>query len=328
LKPEAIDKQLRPLPPESVIQVLSIFHLAHLSDPHLPPPEGAFGWRDLLSKRLLSRIAWRRKGEEHRPEVLAALVADLKAHAPDHVAITGDLTNFASPAEFEAARRWLEALGAAHDITVSPGNHDALVGSRGTSSFGSWAPWLGDDGEASFPQVRVRADVALFNLCSATPTAPHLATGQLGESQLRRLDALLADPAYRDLFRVVLIHHPPVRGAVAKRKSLVDQDDLRAVLARRGADLVLHGHAHEATVATIPGPDGAAIPVLGAPSASAAGRGRHPGARWHDIEIDRAPDGSLTVKVAARGLDPRTGQVTELGRYVLVQACRPARQRA
>lgn len=307
-----------------MIQAVSIFHLAHLSDPHLPPPEGAFGWRDLLSKRLLSRIAWRRKRDEHRPEVLAALVADLKAHAPDHIAITGDLTNFASKAEFEAARRWLEALGPAHDITVSPGNHDALVGPRGIPSFASWTPWLGDGGEAGFPQARVRGEVAVFNLCSATPTAPHLATGHLGEAQLARLAALLADPTYRDLFRVVLIHHPPVPGAVSRRKSLVDQDALRAVLARHGADLVLHGHAHAAQVATLPGPDDTTIPVLGAPSASAAGRGRHPRARWHGLEIARAQDGSRTVRVVARGLDPKTGQMAELGRYVLAQAGRPA----
>jgi 3',5'-cyclic AMP phosphodiesterase CpdA len=307
---------------------LSIFRLAHLSDLHLPPPKGAFGWRDLLSKRLLSRIAWRRKHREHRPEVLAAVVADLKAHAPDHIAITGDLTNYASLAEYEAARVWLEALGPAREITVSPGNHDALVNARDGDSFAAWTPWLGDDGAATFPQVRVRDGVALFNLCSAVPTAPHLATGRLGQAQLDRLDALLDDPAYRDAFRVLLIHHPPVPGAVAKRKSLEDRDALRALLARHGADLVLHGHAHEAMVSTAPGPDGATIPVLGVPSASALGERGHPAARWHGIEIDRQAQGGVEVKLVARGLDPRTGQTGELGRCVLVQAGRPAFQRA
>jgi 3',5'-cyclic AMP phosphodiesterase CpdA len=326
LKPVAIDKQLRPLPPESVIAVLSIFRLAHLSDLHLPPPKGAFGWRDLLSKRALSRIAWRRKSREHQPQVLAALVADLKAYRPDHVAVTGDLTNFASPAEFAAARRWLEALGPAGDVTVSPGNHDALVGVAGPRRFAPWTPWLGDDGpndgQADFPQVRVRGRVALVNLCSAVPTAPHLATGRLGEEQLRRLDALLADPALGELFRVLLIHHPPVEGAVSRRKALEDQDGLRAVLARRGANLVLHGHAHAAQVAAVAGPDGTMIPVLGVPSASAAGRGRHPAARWHAIEIAHGPDGGVEVRMAARGLDPRDGHAVELGRWVLSQAGR------
>ena len=303
---------------------MSIFRLAHISDLHLPPPKGAFGWRDLLSKRLLSRIAWRSKHQEHRPEVLAALVADLKAQAPDHIAITGDLTNYASPAEFEAARHWLEALGPSRDITVSPGNHDALVGARSGDSFASWTPWLGDDGQARFPQARVRDRVVLFNLCSAVPTAPHLATGRLGEAQLRRLAALLADPAYRDDFRVLLIHHPPVPGAVAKRKSLEDLDALRAVLAEHGADLILHGHAHDAMVATVPGPNGAMIPVLGVPSASAVGGRGHPAARWHGVEIAREADGRVEVKVVARGLDPATGEATELSRYVLTQAGRPA----
>lgn len=307
---------------------MSIFRLAHLSDLHLPPPKGAFGWRDLLSKRLLSRIAWRRKHREHRPEILAAVIADLKAQAPDHVAITGDLTNYASPAEFEAARIWLEALGLSRDITVSPGNHDALVNARGVEAFAAWTPWLGDTGETRFPQVRVRDGVAVFNLCSAVPTAPHLATGRLGPAQLERLAALLADPAYRDAFRVLLIHHPPVAGAVAKRKCLEDQDDLRAVLVAHGADLVLHGHAHDAMVATLPGPGESLIPVLGVPSASALGQRGHPAARWHSVEIAREADGRIEVKVVARGLDPATGKTAELSRYVLNQAGHDPARRA
>ncbi len=258
---------------------MPIYRIAHLSDPHLPPPPGAFGWKDIFTKRLLSRIAWRKKRKVHRPEVLAALVADLKAAAPDHVVISGDLTNFASSTEISAAREWLKLLGEPADFTVSPGNHDALAGAGGHERFAIWAPWLGDKGESHFPQVRVRGPVAIFNLCSATPTAPHLATGRLGEEQLRKLDAALADPAYAGLFRLVVLHHPPHEGAVSKRKSLDDRHALREVLQRRGADLVLHGHAHEALLGALRGPDGATIPVLGVPSASARPN-RHGPARW------------------------------------------------
>lgn len=295
---------------------MSIFRLAHLSDPHLPPPPGAFGWRDLASKRLLSRIAWRRKHKIHRPEVLEALVADLKAHAPDHVAITGDLTNFASEIEITAARRWLEGLGPAETITVSPGNHDALVGETDQTRFAPWTAWLGDDEDAAFPQVRLRGPVAIINLCSALPTALHLATGRLGEQQLERLDALLAAPDLADRFKVVLLHHPPTAGAVAGRKELDDQTQLRAVLARRGADLVLHGHAHQSLIATVPGPGGRTIPVLGVPSAS-AWIGGHSPARWHALEIEPR-DGGHSLRVIARGLDPQTGGIRELGRYSLI----------
>lgn len=295
---------------------MSIYRIAHLSDPHLPPPPGAFGLRDVFTKRLLSRIAWRKKHKVHRPEVLAAIVTDMKAAAPDHVIISGDLTNFASPVEITAARTWLEALGAASDHTISPGNHDALAGAGGHERFAIWSPWLGDAGEASFPQVRVRGPVAIFNLCSAVPTAPHLATGRLGDDQLQRLDAALSDPTHAGLFRLVVLHHPPHSGAVSKRKRLEDQAALRAVLARRGADLVLHGHAHEALVGSIPGPGGAAIPVLGVPSASAK-PSRHAPARWHQIEIEPRPEGGHAVRVVARGLSETGAEISELGRFTL-----------
>ncbi len=295
---------------------MSIYRIAHLSDPHLPPPSGAFGWKDVFTKRLLSRIAWRRKRKVHRPEVLEALVADLKAAAPDHVVISGDLTNFASRTEIDAATRWLRSLGAPTDFTVSPGNHDALAGAGGPERFAPWTPWLGDTGETIFPQVRVRGPVAVFNLCSAVPTAPHLATGRLGEDQLQRLDAALADPTYANLFRLVVLHHPPTKGAVSKRKSLDDQEALRAVLAKRGADLVLHGHAHESLVGSVPGPRGTAIPVLGVPSASVPTTGHSP-ARWHAIEVAPRAEGGFHAKVVVRGIEAGQAGVAELGRYAL-----------
>jgi 3',5'-cyclic AMP phosphodiesterase CpdA len=320
LKRDWIDKQLRR--PLTRIQsaALSIFRLAHLSDPHLPPPPGAFGWRDLASKRLLSRLAWRRKGHQHSPAVLAAVVADLQAYGPDHVAVTGDLTNFASTAEFAAARAWLQTLGPTRNITISPGNHDALVATGGPERFAPWAPWLGDGDTLDFPHVRLRDGVAVINLCTAVPTAPWLAAGRVGEDQLRRLSTALAGLEH-DLFKVVLIHHPPTAGAVSRRKALVDQDELRRVLAGGGVDLVLHGHAHEALVGAIPGPRGP-IPVLGVPSASAAG-GRHAGARWHAIEIERREGGAARVRVAARGLDPTSNQIVALGAYELITPQRP-----
>ena len=58
------------------------FTLAHLSDPHLgplPTPNPL----ELFSKRGLGFVNWLRKRHAiHRPEVLAALVADLKAMRP------------------------------------------------------------------------------------------------------------------------------------------------------------------------------------------------------------------------------------------------------
>lgn len=89
-----------------------MFTLAHLSDLHLaltPKPS------ELASKRGLGYINWQRKRKYiHRPDVLAAITRDLQARSAEHVAVTGDLTNFSLPGEYAWARRWLELIRAAH----------------------------------------------------------------------------------------------------------------------------------------------------------------------------------------------------------------------
>jgi 3',5'-cyclic AMP phosphodiesterase CpdA len=202
---------------------------------------------------------------------------------------------------------------------VSPGNHDALVAARG-DPLAAWRAWFGDEGAegpgdgtaAAFPSLRRRGPVAVINLCSARPTALHLAQGVLGEVQLARLPAVLREAREANLFRALLIHHPPAPGVVSPRKSLRDADRLLAILAAEGAELVLHGHAHEATVASVAGPSGP-IPALGVPSASGAG-GHEEAGRWHEIAISH--DGGWRVGVTARGFG-RGEVVRQLGRYAL-----------
>lgn len=286
------------------------FRLAHLSDPHLAPPPGetAFGG-EWLSKRTLSRVSWRRKRSGiHLPQVLDAVLADIQAHAPDHIALTGDLTNFSTEAEWRAARAWLERLGPPNTVTVSLGNHDVLVGEAASAErLAGWAPWLHDTAPG-FPAVRDRGGVVLINLCSAVPTRPISAEGELGAAQLERLAAVLSEQAGR--FRVVLLHHAVVEGTVKLRKALRDRAALREVLRTHGAELVLHGHAHAPVFATTPGP-GAAIPVMAVPSASARPGGRHPAAGWRLLEI--GDDGGIGV--VERGFD--ADGIVETGRYRL-----------
>jgi 3',5'-cyclic AMP phosphodiesterase CpdA len=294
-----------------------LFRLAHISDPHLtPPPEAARPFRaplgEVLSKQTLSRLAWRRKQHEHDPTVLAAIAADIAAHAPDHIAVTGDLTNFSTEAEFDRARVWLAGLGPERSVTVSPGNHDALVIQGLSQRFATLAPWFGDGLEPAFPHVRRRGPVAIVNLCSAFPTPPMLAAGLLGPRQIATLAQVLDDLGQEGLFRVVLLHHPPRARVVATRKALQDGAELRAVLREHGAELVLHGHGHEAAFGAVAGPLGP-IPVLGVPSASMPLGAGHAPARWHGIEIGE--DRSITV--VARGLDRATTGIGEVGRYVL-----------
>ena len=76
---------------------MAAFTLAHLSDPHLPPLP-APRLRDLAGKRALGYLNWTRNRQRfHRRDVLDALVSDMQAQGPDHIAITGDLYSHLFP---------------------------------------------------------------------------------------------------------------------------------------------------------------------------------------------------------------------------------------
>ena len=82
-----------------------MFTLAHLSDPHLAPlPEPR--WSELIGKRVTGYINWQRKRRFiHDPAALAAIVADIKAQTPDHIAVTGDIANIALAGRISARPR-------------------------------------------------------------------------------------------------------------------------------------------------------------------------------------------------------------------------------
>jgi 3',5'-cyclic AMP phosphodiesterase CpdA len=283
--------------------------LAHLSDLHATPVRLRHPG-EILNKRLLGWLSWRlRRRHEHRAAVLEALAAELARFAPDHVAVTGDLTQLGLEDEFHAAARWLGRLGGPDRVSVVPGNHDVYVKTEHARTWTPWLPFLAPlpAGAAAargirFPTVRRCAGLALVCASSARATPPLLATGRLGRAQRERLEQALAELREEGAFRVLLLHHPPVPGESARRR-LTDAKALRDVLARIGAELVLHGHSPGSHFAEVPGPKGP-IPVVGAPSASALGR-RRPSERagYHLYRV--APDRSLTCEVRTLRPDGR-----------------------
>ncbi len=205
-----------------------------------------------MNQRVLGYLSWqRRRYRVHRREVLDALVEDLRAEAPDHIAITGDLVNISLPAEFIQAAIWLRQLGTPDQVTVIPGNHDAYVEVKWREAWAHWSDYMCGDGTDSgrterdtFPFLRRRGPVALIGMSTAVATPPTFATGRLGGRQLRGLERLLDGLAPEDLCRVLLLHHPPVSTMTDYRRRLVDGDALGAVLEHRPVELVLCGHQH------------------------------------------------------------------------------------
>ena len=285
-----------------------MFTLAHVTDWHATDPRGA-GVRPLLGKRFFGWLSWTlRRGRLHRPEVLSALFRDLKEQQPDHVAVTGDLTNIGLPREFAQAAGQLEALGEPSGVSVIPGNHDAYVRIRPEISWDLWAPYMVSDENpadralawADYPTLRIRDRVALVGACSAIPTPWFQASGKLGARQLERLDGLLRDLRARDLFRVVLIHHPPISGATSWHKRLIGKQFFSKVMREVGAELVLHGHTHLDTLYWLKGPE-KQIPVVGVPSASQAPGSKNPASRYNLFEITGGPS-TWTLIQRERGI--------------------------
>lgn len=291
-----------------------MFKLAHLSDPHLAPLSRP-KLIELAGKRGLGYLNWLRKRRAiHRADVLAAIVADLKAQTPDHIAVTGDLVNLSLTSEFSPARAWLDALGAPANVTFVPGNHDSYVRAATGHAQRAWdATMRGDRGE-TFPFVRQRGPIALIGLSTSLPTLPLSATGRLGDEQLTRLADILSELAQEKLFRVLLIHHPPVENAHHFRR-LVDAAALREVLHKQGAELVLHGHYHESSLVWLSGPR-YAIPCVGVPSASSAPGQREDPAAYNLYEFDGEP-GDWCCTAITRGYGRDGGAIAELMRTEL-----------
>lgn len=293
----------------------AVFVLAHLTDPHLGPlPRARF--HELAGKRVLGVLNWRR-GRRHRfsTDTIDLLLADIKAVAPDHIAVTGDLVNVGLPDEYHTGLRFLEELGEGQNVTVVPGNHDAYVRSTAHHALLNWGEYMRGDhasgdvtAEKAFPFVRRREGIALIGVSTAVPTQPFMATGRVGSHQRERLGHVLDELGKEGLFRVVLIHHPPC-GQRAAHKRLTDASAVRAVLAQHGAELVICGHDHRPMVEMLPGPNSGLIPVVEAPSFAAVPEDRHWPGGYHLYRIERTADSAFPWRCTMEARGFRSGSL-------------------
>jgi 3',5'-cyclic AMP phosphodiesterase CpdA len=129
---------------------------------------------------------------------------------------------------------------------------------------------------------------------------------------------LLDKAARRGLFRVVMIHHPPVRGAVAQHARLFGIGNFQSTIARHGAELILHGHSHDPTLNWIGGKADRPVPVVGVAAGGQGIGGAHPAAQWNLFEISGEPE-AWALRLVRRGLSGPTIPVTELSSLDLVK---------
>jgi 3',5'-cyclic AMP phosphodiesterase CpdA len=214
-------------------------------------------------------------------------------------------------------------------VFVIPGNHDAYVPIARERSWDAWSDYMASDAPGKpaasaaaqvFPTFRRRGQVAFVGVCTAQPTPIFKASGSVGPAQRERLEALLSELGAAGLCRVVLIHHPINDGATSRRRSLSDAQEVRAVLRRAGAELVLHGHNHRTQIFQVPGPEGP-IPVVGVRSSSYMGRKLYKRARYHIYDVEPGagdhPGARFRVTLRTRAYDPATRRFVSDGERVL-----------
>jgi len=297
--------------------------IAHLSDPHVIDWSET-RWRQFVGKRLtggLNFVLNRRK--VHRLEVLEAILEDVARNAPDHIAVTGDISSLAFPYELRRFGDLLDRLGLEPTmVSVIPGNHDAYtrhawVKRRTLAELGRFATCDLSGGMPRFPFVRLRGPIAIIGLDSAVARPWFVASGAVGHEQLDTLESLLEARDVRERFPVVLVHHPPISYPSWFKElhaGLMDREHLLEVLRRglAGSDgLVLSGHWHDRhrTQLDLPGH----VELLVAPSASHFGGPPSRLAAYHLIDLEETEEGGIKLdSVRARGYDPEAGEVIDL----------------
>lgn len=215
---------------------------------------------------------------------LKLLLNDIAAQKPNHVVVTGDVTNTAHPDEFAKAKNWLLQLqmacgvtGIGHDeldpgfVTVVPGNHDVSRKpgwwsrrKAETSRLREFIRFFGStlaineantyDIAAGFPAHKTLFGcVDIFALNSTLDVPVHVigvnSVGEIGYDQRLRLHTLIERVSTEGRFRIVLLHHHPL--TIPYKPDQWDQflvmRDARELLRTcfdKRIHLVLHGHKH------------------------------------------------------------------------------------
>jgi 3',5'-cyclic AMP phosphodiesterase CpdA len=266
-----------------------MFRLAHISDLHLSPlPKVRL--TELLSKRITGYVNWHRHRKAfHQISVLNTLMSEMNKKDINHLAITGDLVNLATTSEILGAKQWLEKNCPIETTSLVPGNHDAYVPGAFNRAMKEWKPWVTGDNHAAsdvFPYMKVRGPLAIIGLSTSNATMPFRATGNFSKKQSVAASKLLMQAKEQNLFRVILIHHPPYKGATHPMKRMYGVENFQNMLDQTGAELVLHGHTHLNTKFDLDTKNGK-VPIIGISSATQTHGDKKPIAGFNLFEISQ-----------------------------------------
>ena len=180
-------------------------------------------------------------GTREDPAMERALAALVERTSPELVIATGDLTHRGRRSEHERAARFLRSLGL--PLFAIPGNHDIpyTFPARFTTT---WAEFerLWDTTEPVY-----RSDHVYVVGLNSVRAWRHQ-SGGLRREQIQHACRLLNE-APQGAFRIVAFHHH-LLGAPwrSEKKPVARRNAVLAALVDGGAELILAGHIHQASV--------------------------------------------------------------------------------
>jgi len=187
---------------------------------------------------LLLQISDTHFGTEQAP-VVEALTKLTRQQRPDLIVLSGDITQRARPAQFRAARAFVDSLGA--PVLAVPGNHDiALLDlwARLRRPYARYSAAFGPDLEPIYRSP----DLLVLGVNTTRPWRHK--HGEISGQQVDQVAQLLAGAETAQL-RVVVVHQPV---AVTRAEDLSNRLRGHAAALERwaeaGADLIMGGHIH------------------------------------------------------------------------------------
>jgi len=181
-------------------------------------------------------------GRRDTPGLLEALLALVEEAEPVAVVATGDLAHRGRPAQLEQARELLAGLG--RPLVAVPGNHDIPYAFPARFT----RPWAAFETAFGTVDPVFRSDELL--VCGLDSVRPwRHQGGSLAPARLAHAASTLRE-APPGALRVVALHHHLAGSPWRARRKLPlrRRDAVLAALAAAGAELVLGGHIHQASV--------------------------------------------------------------------------------
>ena len=178
-----------------------------------------------------------------RTEIVQALLADVAALSPTLVVISGDLTQRASRAQYEAAEAFLARMPV--PWVAVPGNHDIPTLNpitRFTRPLSRFRRHVSRDAQPFW----MDEEIAVCGINTARSWVWDWSHGRVSWSQMESVREAMRDVP-PDRFRIVFAHHPFLPPPTAPGTRLVGRavPALKA-LEEAGVEMLLAGHLHRA----------------------------------------------------------------------------------